>query len=471
MCGMENASPENTPGGSRVLLWIVAVAFFMQMLDGTILNTALPTIARDMGVSPLRMQAVIIAYILTMALVIPAAGWLSDRFGAKRIFIGSILVFMLGSLLCALSPGLDFMIFARVVQGVGGAVMVPVGRLAAIRSYPRSELVQVLSFITIPGLVGPLLGPVAGGLLVQYVSWHWIFFINIPVGAAGVLFAVRFMPEIQADAPTDRFDWTGFLVFGAAMILISMAMEGFGELRLPKVESTLMCIAGLGLMILYWVRAGNVERPLFSTSLFRTRSFAVGIMGNMFSRLGSGAMPFLMPLFLQMGLGFSPLKAGLGMIPAAAAGMMGKSLVKPLVRRFGLRGSLVVNTLALGAMISGFALVDGDTSYALILVHLCLFGFVNSFQFTIMNTVTLLDLADEQTTEGNGLLSVVMQLSACCGVAMAAALMDGFMARYGGGHSRESLMRVFAHTFVWVGVLSVATSAIFSQLPRDRGRG
>lgn len=456
--------------GSGILLWVVAVAFFMQMLDATILNTALPGMAVELHVAPLRMQSVVIAYILTTALVIPASAWLAERFGVKRIFVFAIFLFTLGSLLCALSPNLGFMVAFRIVQGVGGALMVPVGRYAAIRAFPRRELVRVLSFITIPGLVGPLVGPVAGGFLVQYASWHWIFLINLPVGVVGGVLAWRFMSDEAERKRPDPFDWSGFLFFSAAMVLISMGMEGLGELRLPKVQATLLCIAGTCLLGIYWVRAAQKEHPLFSPSLLRLRSFSVGILGNLFSRLGSGAMPFLMPLFLQLVLGFSPFLSGMTMIPSALASMMGKSVVTPLVRRFGFRTLLTVNTLALGAMIASFALVTTHTPYILLLCQLAVFGIINSLQFTVMNSVTLVDLSDEQTNDGNGLLSVTMQISNCCGVAMAAALVDGFMANYGASPTPAQLAGVFEQTFIWVGVLSIVTGVIFSHIPPDSGR-
>ncbi len=467
---MANHSRKTTLGDSTILLWVVAVAFFMQMLDATILNTALPSIAKDLHVSPLRMQSVIIAYILACALLIPASGWLADRHGAKRVFIFAIILFMAGSLLCSLSSSLSFMVFSRVVQGVGGALMVPVGRLAAIRAFPRSELVRVLSVITMPALIGPLLGPTAGGLLVQYATWHWIFLINLPVGAAGVFMAFRFMPAAPGNPRIGKFDGTGFFLFGVSMVIISMAMEGFGELHLPKVYATLMFTAGLCLMILYWIRASHVANPLFHSNLFRVRSFSVGILGNLFSRLGSGAMPFLMPLFLQVAIGFSPLKAGMTMIPAAAFSMAGKSMVTPLVKRFGLRLFLTVNTLILGAMICGFSLIDGQTPYIYIILHLCVFGLINSIQFTVMNSATLIELPDHQTTGGNGLLSVTMQISNSCGVAVAAALLDGFMTQFGASPTRDQMIGVFEQTFFWIGILGVVTSIIFSQLPSGLGR-
>jgi len=230
------------PRSARLLPWLVAIAFFMQTLDSTILNTALPAMALDLAEDPLRMQGVVIAYMLTVALLIPASGWIADRFGSRQIFVAAILLFSLGSLLCALSPRLDLLIAARVVQGLGGALMLPVGRLVVLRAYPRSEFVRIMAFIALPGLVGPLLGPTLGGWLVEYASWHWIFLINLPVGVLGCLAALRFMPDFKA-ALRPRFDTPGFLLFGAAMVLITIALEGLGELHMPHARVMLLLFA------------------------------------------------------------------------------------------------------------------------------------------------------------------------------------------------------------------------------------
>ncbi len=466
----QDRNEQALPTPSPLLPWIVAVGFFMQMLDSTIVNTALPKMAEEMNVAPLRMQSVIIAYMLTTAIIIPTSGWLADRFEAKRIFVFSICVFTIGSFLCAISPTLSFMVMGRIVQGIGGALMVPVGRLIALRAYPRNKMVSVLSFITLPGLIGPLLGPTAGGFLVEYASWHWIFLINLPVGVAGCILAVKFMPNLPAASDTDHFDGLGFVLFGCSMVFISMAMEGLGELHLPKVEATLLCIVGLGSLALYWLRAVRIPYPLFSPTLFHTRAFSVGILDNVFSRLGSGAMPFLLSLFLQLVLGFTPFQSGMTMIPGALASFVGKGMIATLIKRFGFRNFLIVNTLAIGIMFFSFALLNDMTHYGLLLAQLFVFGIFNSMQFTAMNTVTLYDLSDKETGPGNSMLSVTMQISAGCGVAIAAALLDGFMSRHGIHPGRDHLMYAFKATFVCIGALSVVTSVIFGQLPASTGR-
>ncbi|WP_263143295.1 multidrug transporter subunit MdtD [Pseudomonas sp. RIT-PI-AD] len=453
---------------ARLLPWIVAIAFFMQTLDGTILNTALPSMARDLAEDPLRMQGVVIAYMLTVALLIPASGWIADRFGTRRIFFGAILLFSLGSLLCALSQTLGMLVGARVIQGLGGALMMPVGRLVVLRAYPRTELVRIMSFITLPGLVGPLIGPTLGGWLVEFASWHWIFLINLPVGMLGGYAVWKLLPDLRGSERT-RFDGIGFGLFGAAMVLITIALEGLGELRMPHVRVMLLLMGGLACLSAYWLRAARIDRPLFSPSLFLTRTFAVGILGNLFARLGSGALPFLTPLLLQVAMGYSPAEAGMSMVPLALAAMAMKPLARPLIERLGYRNVLTGNTLLLGALIASLALTSNEMPHAVLLVQLGLIGAVNSLQFTAMNTVTLIDLGDADASSGNGLLSVVVQLAMSLGVASAAALLGGFTSTTGADGVGD-VHQAFQLTFLCIGLLSMLAAAIFLQLSPADGR-
>ena len=445
---------------ARVLPWLVAIAFFMQTLDGTILNTALPSMARDLAEDPLRMQGVVIAYMLTVALLIPASGWLADRFGTRRIFFSALMLFTLGSLLCAMSTSFNQLVVARVVQGVGGALMLPVGRLVVLRAYPRSEFVRVMTFIALPGMVGPLIGPTLGGWLVEYASWHWIFLINLPVGLIGCFAASRFMPDLKSPERI-RFDSFGFLLFGGAMVLITIALEGLGEMQMPHARVLLLLVIGSACLTAYWLRAGHVDKPLFSPTLFPTRSFAVGIFGNLIARLGSGALPFLLPLLLQVALGYSPAQAGMTMIPLAVGAMLIKPLAKPLIDRFGYRRILIGNTLLLGSLIASLATIDGQTPAALMLVHLSLIGMVNSMQFTAMNTVTLVGLSQQNASSGNSLLSVVVQLSMSLGVASAGALLGGFTEP---GADGAAVLQAFHLTFLCVGAMSLMAASLFFQL-------
>ena len=445
---------------ARVLPWLVAIAFFMQTLDGTILNTALPAMARDLAEDPLRMQGVVIAYMLTVALLIPASGWVADRFGTRRIFFSAIVLFTLGSLLCAMSASFNQLVMARVVQAIGGALMLPVGRLVVLRAYPRSEFVRVMTFIALPGMVGPLIGPTLGGWLVEYASWHWIFLINLPVGLVGCIAALRFMPDLKSSERM-RFDTVGFLLFGVSMVLITIALEGLGEMQMPHARVLLLMVIGSACLAAYWLRAGHVDEPLFSPTLFRTRSFAVGIFGNLFARLGSGALPFLLPLLLQVALGYSPAQAGMSMIPLALGAMLIKPLAKPLIDRLGYRRILVGNTLLLGSLIASLATINAHTPTVLLLLQLSLIGIVNSMQFTAMNTVTLVGLSNQNASSGNSLLSVVVQLSMSLGVASAGALLGGFTVP---GADGEAVLQAFHLTFLCIGGMSMLAATLFFQL-------
>ncbi len=455
-----------SPQIRRLVPWLVATAFFMQMLDSTILNTALPSIAQSLGESPLQMQMVVISYLLTVAMLIPATGWLADRFGIRRVFFCAILIFSFGSFLCALSNTLDGLIAARVVQGIGGAVMAPVGRLAILRIVTRNELIAVMSFVSIPGLIGPLLGPTVGGLLVQYASWHWIFIINIPVGLLGCILTLRYMPQLKVNK-VFRFDWLGFFLLGAAMICFTMGVEGLGELHMPQTMVYILFGGAVVCFASYLIYAKKISHPLFELSIFKNRTFSVGITGNLVARLGGSAMPFLTPLLLQVGLGFSPAKAGMTMIPMSAGAIISKIFVTRVVKRLGYRRMLIINTLILGAMIMSFATISLHDNYVALLLHLTAFGIFNSTQFSIMNTATLMNLSATEASTGNSILSMVMQVSMSMGVSIGAFLLGFYVARIGGGvtdllHAPQA----FRYTFITVGCISICSSLVFSFMPR-----
>ncbi|MBO9663550.1 multidrug transporter subunit MdtD [Dokdonella sp.] len=452
------------PRAGRALLWLVALGVFMQMLDSTIVNTALPAMAKDLEESPLRMQSVVIAYALTMAMLIPASGWLADRFGTRRVFFAAIVLFTFGSLLCGISRSLGEIVSARVLQGVGGAMLLPVGRLAVLRSYPRGEFLRAMSFVTLPGLIGPLIGPTLGGWLVQAISWHWIFLINLPVGAIAAVAALRFMPDARAEVA--RFDLGGYLMLSFSMVAISLSLDGLSEFGLRRALVLVLLMFGLASLVAYWLHAARSPRPLFTLALFGVPTFRVGLLGNLFSRIGSGSMPLLIPLLLQVSLGYAPMQAGLMMIPVALAGMVSKRAVVSLVKSFGYRRVLLVNTILVGLAIASFALISAEQPMWLRLVQLSCFGLVNSLQFTAMNTVTLRDLEGELASAGNSLLSMVMMLSMSLGVAAASGLLAAFAALFGSERGAATLP-AFHATFVCVGMVTAASAWIFWQLESE----
>lgn len=449
----------------KSLLWLVAIGFFMQTLDATIINTALPAMAASLGESPLRMQSVVVAYALTMAMLIPASGWLADRFGTRRIFFFAIVLFVAGSVLCAFSRDIAQLVASRVVQGMGGALLLPVGRLALLRSVPRAQFLAAMSFVAIPGLIGPLLGPTLGGWLVQYASWHWIFLINVPVGLIGCFVTVRVMPDLRA-ADRRRFDMVGYALLAFGMVAISLAIDGVSGLGLRQVGVLVLLVFGFASITAYWLHAVRRPYPLFEPALFGIPTLSIGLLGNLFSRLGSGCMPFLIPLLLQVSMGYSPLGAGLMMLPIALAGMAMKRFATPLITRYGYRTVLVVNTSLVGLTMASFGLATPNQPVALHILQLIAFGAVNSLQFTAMNTITLKDLDGSMASAGNSLLSMVQMLAMSMGVAAASAVLSGYSGMFGSATPLATL-HAFEATFASMGMVTLASALIFWNLPPE----
>lgn len=447
------------------LLWLVAVGFFMQTLDTTIVNTALPSMARSLGERPLRMQSVVVAYSLTMAMLIPATGWLADRFGTRRTFMSAIWLFIAGSLCCAFSQSLTQLVSARVLQGLGGAMLMPVGRLAVLRAFPKEKFLRAMSMVTMPALIGPLLGPTVGGLLVQIASWRWIFLINVPVGVLGLIATYFYMPDSR-DPKIQVFDRAGYAMLAFGMVAISLALDGLAGLGIQTATVRVLLVFGLASIAAYCLHAVRKANPLFSPALFRIPSFSIGLLGNLFARIGCGAMPFLNPLLFQVAMGYTPFEAGLTMLPIAVAGLSAKPAATRLIRRVGYRRMLIVNTLLLGLVIASFALISPEQPLWLRIVQLMAFGFINSLQFTAMNTVTLRDLQGSLASGGNSLLSMVMMLSMSLAVATAGALVANFEEHFG----RDTIVQTLAAfhaTFISVGLITVASAWIFWQLSPD----
>ncbi len=458
---MSSSSSSTSETNLRMLLWLVAIGFFMQTLDATIVNTALPTMARNFGESPLRMQSVVVAYSLTMAMLIPASGWIADRFGSRRVYAVAIVLFVAGSVACAASASLSHLVAARVIQGLGGALLLPVGRLAVLRSYPRERFLQAMSFIAIPGLLGPLIGPTLGGWLVEVATWHWVFLINIPVGLAGLAATVAYMPD-NPQAGTPRFDLSGYLLLAFGMVAVSLAIDGLSGLGLKQASVLVLLVFGLASLAAYWLHAARRPDPLFSPRLFSNPTVSIGLLGNLFSRLGSSCMPFLVPLLLQVSLDYSPMQAGMMMVPVAAASMLVKRFATPLITRYGYRKVLVLNTVFVGLTMASFALVTPDHPLWLNIAQLAVFGAFNSMQFTAMNTVTLRDLESGMASSGNSLLSMVQMLAMSMGVAAAGAVLGGFTGFFGAGAAQT--LHALQSTFACMGLITLASAGIFWQL-------
>ena len=460
---MDTPQPTYTDQQLKRLLWLVAVGFFMQTLDATIVNTALPAMALGLQESPLHMQSVVVAYALTMAMLIPLSGWLADRFGTRKVFLGAILVFVVASLLCGLSTSLWQLVLARIAQGAGGALLLPVGRLSVLRAFPRERFLAAMSFVAIPGLVGSMLGPTLGGLLVQYASWHWVFLVNVPVGLLGWLAARQWMIDFSGDQQR-KLDIAGYGLLAFGMVLVSLSVDGVSGLGWPRGAAVLCMVLGLVCFATYWLRAARQPYPLFSPSLFKVPTLAIGLLGNLVSRLGSSAVPFLIPLLLQLQLGFSPAQAGLMMLPVSLAAMMVKRFATWSITRYGYRRVLVANTLCVGGLIASFASLHAGLPVPWLVVHFAAFGACNSLQFTAMNTLTLRDMSTEQASSGNSLLSMTQMLAMSLGVGLAAAVLAGFNDIVHSQEHPDQVMVAFRYTFLCMGCMTMMSSAIFWQL-------
>jgi EmrB/QacA subfamily drug resistance transporter len=456
---MLNCDTETQAG--RSLLWLVAGGFFMLTLDATVVTTALPAMARSLGESPLRMQSVIVAYVMTMALLIPASGWLADRFGTRRVYITAIGLFTFGSLCCGLAQSLEQLIAARLLQGLGSALMLPVGRLAVIRVFSGSRLLPAISFVTIPSLIGPLIGPALGGWLVQVASWQWIFLVNVPVGFIGGLGAYKYMPG-RPLAGLGRFDFVGYGLLAAGMLSITLALDGVASFGFGWGMALTLVMFGLAALAGYWRHAIRHREPLFASSLFGVTSLRIGLWGNFVARLGCSSTPFLLPLFFQVGQGYSPLNAGLLMLPIAVAGIAVKSLANRLVVRFGYRMVLVSNTLLVGLSIVSFAIGEPPRSLWVQLLGLGLFGAFNSLQLTAMSTLTLKDLAREQTSSGNTVLTMVQMLAMGLGISCAGGLLVLYTHLF--ASQADVTVSAFRAAFVMMGGLTLASTGIFWRL-------
>lgn len=449
-----------------VLPWLVAVALFMEHLDTTVLNTAVPTIAAGLEVSPLSLKAVLSSYTLSLAVFIPASGWMADRFGTRRVFIGAIGVFLLGSLLSGLAVSLPMLVASRILQGMGGAMMMPVGRVALVRSYPRSQMLAVTNFVVIPALIGPLLGPLTGGLIVEWLHWRAIFLLNLPIGLAGLWLAWKHMPDFREVSPA-RADFAGFVLFGAGIALLSYVLEVFGEHSAPLSTVGLLLAGSLLLLLAYAWHARRALRPLLDLSVLRVRTFRVAVLGGFVTRLGVGGAPFLLPLLYQLGLGFAPWQAGLLTMPQAVAAIGMKVLSRRVLARWGHRRVLIVNTVLLGLTLATFSLVGLGTPVGLILGLTFMQGFFSSLQFTCMNTLVFADVSDTAATRAGSVSSTAQQLSLSFGVAKGSMLAGWFLG--GVAHPEpEVLIPALHRAFLVVGGLTILSSLTFWGLrPTD----
>ncbi|MBU1307112.1 MAG: MFS transporter [Alphaproteobacteria bacterium] len=448
----------------RVTPLILAVALFMEQMDSTVIATSLPAIAADIGTEPIALKLALTAYFVALAIFIPVSGWMADRFGAKTVFRVAIGVFMLGSLACSFSFSLETFVLSRFLQGIGSSMMTPVGRLLLVRSTPRNELVSAMAWLTVPALLGPLTGPLIGGFLTTYLSWHWIFWINIPIGIAGIILVGIFLnvPDVAAQR---RIDVRGFLI---AAVAFSGTVFGLSVVSLPALPiqygyATLTL--GVAAGALYFWHARRTEHPLLDPALFRHSLFRAAVVGGSFFRIGVGAVPFLLPLMLQLGFGLTPFQSGAITFVSAIGAITSKFLAKAVYARFGFPQTLGYAAFLGGGLIAAQGLFDAQTAVPIIMAVLLIGGVLRSVFFTGSNALGYADISDEEASQATAIVAVCQQLSVAFGVAVAGAILEISTQMRG---TALSLID-FQIAFFVVGGLSALAAIIYWRLPADAG--
>jgi EmrB/QacA subfamily drug resistance transporter len=460
-------APTLSAASKRLLPWLVAVALFMESLDTTILNTAVPAIAEALHVGPLSMKAVLASYTLSLAVFIPISGWMADRFGTRRVFASAIGLFTLGSLLCGISSNIHLLVACRVLQGCGGAMMVPVGRLTLVRTFAKSELLKAMSFISIPALVAPMLGPIAGGLIVGYLHWRYIFFLNIPIGLAGLVMVYLHLPD-YFEEDVKPLDVEGLILFGSGIALLSYVLEIFGEHALSTREVSGLLALSVCLLAGYVLHAKRIPFPLLQLGLFRIRTFRASVSGSFFTRLGMGGIPFLLPLLYQLGLGYTAIQSGLLIMPQALGALSMKFVLSRLLTRLGYRGVLVSNTIIIGLLMFVFATIGLRTPMWFIVVLAFGYGAFSSLQYTSMNTLAFADTTEEQTSNASSIASTTQQMAISFGVAIA-GLTTAFFLPATPSSERLEVIRGLHRAFLLLGALTIMSTIVFRSLQSGDG--
>lgn len=449
----------------RMIPFIVGCALFMQMLDATVVATALPIMAEALGESVVDTNVIITSYLLAVAVFVPISGWAADRYGAKRVFTAAIVLFTLSSVGCALSQSLTQLVMGRWLQGIAGAMMVPVGRIILLRKVPKDELLKAMAFLSLPALLGPLIGPPVGGFFVTYASWHWIFLINVPVGVLGIVLVQRYIRE---DFPRSevRLDWPGFILSGTSIASLVMGFEAIGHRSLPPQQLGGLIALGLICGALYIWHARRAANPIIDLSLLRVPTFAIATLGGNLCRFSIGATPFLLAIMLQVGFGLSAFAAGLITFTSAAGALLMKLVAAPIIRRFGFKRVLVVNAVITGVFIALCALFKAHTPIWLIMAILVAGGFFRSLQFTAVNTLTFADLDARAMSRASSFSAMAQQLGISLGVATAAVTMN--LSMHWRGASDLALTDVI-WGFIVIGSVTALSVFSFLRLPSNAG--
>lgn len=450
---------------NRIVPFIVAAALFMENMDASVIATSLPAIAADLGEDPVILKLAFTSYLLSLAVFIPVSGWAADRFGSRLVFRLAILVFMLGSIGCAMTATLEGLIGARMVQGLGGAMMVPVGRLIMLRLVPKSELVAAMALVTMPALVGPVIGPPLGGFITTYFHWRWIFWINFPIGVLGLVMASLWIPDVREENPAP-LDLKGFLLSGAGLSSLIFGLTVIGRDIVPGEVAWAMTGGGVILIVIYVVHALKVPAPVLDLRLLGIETFRSSVAGGFLFRVGAGAMPFMLPLLLQLQFGLSPFLSGMLTFVSALAAIAMKLAAPPILKRYGFRDVLVGNAVLSGIIIAATAMFTTETPYLVILAVLLVGGFFRSLQFTSLNALAFADVETRQMSAATSFASVTQQLASSFGVAAAAFVLETARALRGDATLTDA---DFAIAFVAVGLLAGLSALVHWSLSKTAG--
>lgn len=449
---------------NRIIPLVLAIALFMEQMDSNVISTSLPAIAADIGTSPIALKLALTAYLVALAVFIPISGWMADRFGAKNVFRAAIAVFVVGSIACAAANSLTAFVVSRFLQGMGGAMMTPVGRLVLVRSTPRSELVSAMAWLTIPAMVGPLVGPPVGGFITTFLTWHWIFLINVPIGAIGIWFATRFLPD-NDERIVKRLDWPGFFLSGIAMSGVVFGLSVVSLPALPPAIGFVTVAVGLVSSVLYIIHARRSADPLLDLRLFDNQVFRSAVLGGSIFRFGIGAIPFLLPLMFQLGFGFTPFQSGMITFVSAIGAISMKFGAKRIFAKIGFRRALMSGSIISAGFIAVNSLFTPMTPIWIILGFLLVGGFARSLFFTGVNALAYAEIPDEKTSQATPITAVAQQVSLAIGVALAGGVLE-----ISSGVRGAPLALVDFHVgFIVVALVSVVAFFWFARLSPDAG--
>jgi len=443
----------------RIILPIVSLALFMEAIDATIINTAIPSMAHSLNVSAIDLKVALISYFLSLAIFIPISGWLADKFGTQKVFLSAIALFTLSSIFCGFSTHLYELVLARFIQGMGGAFMIPVGRLIIVRLFQRDELISAMNRVIIPALIGPALGPLLGGIISEAFSWRWIFWVNIPFGIANFILAYYWIENITSEKKSP-LDWRGFLLFGLGLAGLVFGFSALSESDFPPMPIIIIFSAAIILLLGYAYYSTHCEAPVLKVKLFLARTFRVSVVGNLVTRIGFGGMPFLLPLFLQIPLGFSPELAGLMVALTAVGAIFIKFFTKWVIRKVGFKKILIINTALLGVGLWLFLFVHQGTPLLVIALLSFLYGVLASLQYSTMNPLAYAKIVPEDLGAATSIMSVMQQVASSFGVAATALILRA---------SSSLSIAAFHNTFLILGLLTLISCSVFFVLKKSDG--